>query len=127
MAAVQLSVVPPPLPSSWTPSEPSGKSTSRELIRKSISENFLTAATALVERKLLPVGAAYLAHVRRTVRDLSFEEHDKLEEEHNRLRGLNGSNEIVDDLGVGDEVEGEELKLLDSKEWKVTPSFINFS
>lgn len=76
----------------------------------------------MVDRKLLPVGAAYLAHVRRSLHKLSFEEHDIQEEERDRLRGLNGSNEIVDDLGVGDEEEGEDLKFLDSKEWKASLS-----
>jgi DnaJ homolog subfamily C member 2 len=75
--------------------------------------------TALVERRLLPVGPAYLAHVRRVIHDLSFEEYDKREEERTRLQSLNGSAEIEDDLGVGDEEETEDLLLLDSKEWKV--------
>jgi len=101
MATVKLSVVPPPLPPTWSPSEPSTKSIS-----------------PLVERRLLPAGSAYLAHVRRVVHSLSFEEHDKHEEERDRLQGLNGSAEIEDDLGVGDEEETEDLLLLDSKEWK---------
>lgn len=76
---------------------------------------------ALVERKLLPVGEAYLAHVRRAVHNLTFEEHDKhAEEERKRLEALNGNGAVIeDDLGVGDEEEPAGLLLLDPKEWKV--------
>ena len=65
----------------------------------------------MVERKLLPVGQAYLAHVRRAVHKLTFEEHDKhTEEEQKRLAALNGNGTAVeDDLGVGDEEETEDL------------------
>ena len=77
---------------------------------------------AFVERKLFPVGPAYLAHVRRKVYDLTFEAHDKHEEERNRLAGGSSSDEIIDDLGVGDEEEDEDLLSLDPKEWKVRPS-----
>ena len=77
---------------------------------------------AFVERKLFPVGPAYLAHVRRKVHDLTFEAHDKHEEERNRLAGGSSSDEIIDDLGVGDEEEDEDLLSLDPKEWKVRPS-----
>jgi hypothetical protein len=73
-----------------------------------------------VERKLFPVGPAYLAHVRRKVHDLTFEAHDKHEEERNR--GDSSSDEIIDDLGVGDEEEDEVLLSLDPKEWKVLSS-----
>ena len=75
----------------------------------------------MVERKLLPAGEAYLAHVRRAVHKLTFEEHDKhAEEERKRLEALNGTGASVeDDLGVGDEEETEDLLLLDPKEWKV--------
>ena len=75
-----------------------------------------------MERKLFPVGPAYLAHVRRKVHDLTFEAHDKHEEERNRLAGGSSSDEIIDDLGVGDEEEDEDLLSLDPKEWKVRPS-----
>ncbi|KAH9915180.1 DnaJ-domain-containing protein [Epithele typhae] len=100
---VELPVVPPPLPASWTPPAASGKTVS-----------------PLVERKLLPAGQAYLAHVRRAVHNLTFEEHDKhTEEEQKRLAALNGNGAAVeDDLGVGDEEEAMELSLLDPKEWK---------
>jgi hypothetical protein len=77
-------------------------------------------ATALVERKLIPVGPAYLAHVRRVVHDLSFEEHDKhVEEEQKRRRNLEQEAD-EDDLGVGDEEETEDILSLDPKEWKVS-------
>lgn len=70
---------------------------------------------------MLPVGPAYLAHVRRAVHKLSFEEHDKhTEEERKRLEQLNGNGvNSEDDLGVGDEEEADDLLLLDPKEWKV--------
>lgn len=77
---------------------------------------------AFVERKLFPVGPAYLAHVRRKVHDLTFEAHDKHEEERNRLANGYLSEEITDDLGVGDEEEDEDLLSLDPKEWKVFSS-----
>ena len=83
--------------------------------------NFFLDRTALVERKLFPVGPAYLAHVRRKVHDLTFEAHDKHEEERNRLASGSSSDEIIDDLGVGDEEEDEDLLSLDPKEWKVRP------
>ncbi|KAI9513502.1 DnaJ-domain-containing protein [Russula earlei] len=72
-----------------------------------------------VERKLIPVGPAYLAHVRRVVHDLSFEEHDKhVEEEEKRRRNLEREADDEDDLGVGDEEETEDVLSLDPKEWK---------
>jgi hypothetical protein len=132
MAAIHLSVVPPPLP--------------RELVcttrfrqtylssvgfyhllmvfktEKFRSGTFFFDRKALVERKLFPVGPAYLAHVRRKVHDLTFEAHDEHEEERNRLAGGSSSDEIIDDLGVGDEEEDEDLLSLDPKEWKVRRS-----
>ena len=75
-----------------------------------------------MERKLFPVGPAYLAHVRRKVHDLTFEVHDSHEEERNRLAGGSSPDEIIDDLGVGDEEEDEDLLSLDPKEWKVRSS-----
>ena len=80
---------------------------------------FLCVA-AFVERRLIPVGPAYLAHVRRVVHDLSFEEHDKhIEEEQKRRRNLEQEADEEDDLGVGDEEETEDILSLDPKEWKV--------
>lgn len=73
-----------------------------------------------MERKLIPVGPAYLAHVRRVVHDLSFEEHDKhVEEVEKRRRNLEQEAD-EDDLGVGDEEETEDVLSLDPKEWKVS-------
>ncbi|OCH90821.1 DnaJ-domain-containing protein [Obba rivulosa] len=100
---VELPVVPPPLPKSWSPAESTAKTIS-----------------PLVERRLLPAGPAYLAHVKRAVHKLTFEEHDKhVEEERKRLEALNGNGANgQDDLGVGEEEEPEELLALDAKEWK---------
>ncbi|CCM05409.1 uncharacterized protein FIBRA_07626 [Fibroporia radiculosa] len=100
---VELQVVPPPLPASWTPPTSSGKPIS-----------------PLVERRLLPAGPAYLAHVKRAVHNLSFEEHDKhAEDERKRLEAVNGTGvNGEDDFGVGDEEETEDLLTLDPKEWK---------
>ena len=80
--------------------------------------------SALVERKLLPAGAAYLAHVRRQVHNLSHEEIDRqAEEERKRLAAANGDDNGEDDLGVGEEEESEELLAQDAKEWKVRAHF----
>lgn len=80
---------------------------------------FFPTNAALVKRTLLPVGPAYLAHVRRSVHNHSFEDHDRhLEEERKRHEELNGAGE-EDDLGVGDEEETPDLLALDPKEWKV--------
>ncbi|KAG2159423.1 uncharacterized protein EDB93DRAFT_288033 [Suillus bovinus] len=93
----------PSLPPTWSPpSEPA------------------SSISPLVQRRLIPAGAAYLAHIKRTLNNFTFDEYDKqLEEEQKRLEllnadGLNGE----DDLGVGDEEESPELLLLDAKEWK---------
>ncbi|KAF5366127.1 hypothetical protein D9757_010940 [Collybiopsis confluens] len=72
-------------------------------------------------RRLLPVGPAFISHLRLTLKHQhSFEAHDahaekqrqKLEEFQNSF--ANGD----DDLGVGEEPETEELLALDPKEWK---------
>ena len=61
---------------------------------------------ALVNRELLPVGSAYVAHVRRAINNHTFEQHDELAEEQRRQALLNGNGENEeDDLGVGDEPE----------------------
>ncbi|KAI0694121.1 DnaJ domain-containing protein [Cytidiella melzeri] len=100
---VELSVVPPPLRSDWRPPQSTGK-----------------PIAPLVKRRLIPAGPAYLAHVKRDVHNLSFEEHDKhAEEERKRLEALYGTGAGgEDDLGVGDEEETEDLLALDPKEWK---------
>ncbi|KAF7792190.1 hypothetical protein EIP86_003222 [Pleurotus ostreatoroseus] len=100
---VDLAVVPPPLRSDWAPPAASGKGIS-------------PAASG----RLLPAGPAYLAHVKRAVHNLSFEQYDEhAEEERKRLDTLHGNGAAVeDDLGVGDEEETEDLLSLDPKEWK---------
>ena len=128
MAAIHLPVVPPPLPQNWSAPPDSGKPISRELasilplIFETEEFRLGTFFEVFAERNLFPVGPAYLAHVRRKVHDLTFEAHDKHEEERNRLAGGSSSDEIIDDLGVGDEEEDEDLLSLDPKEWKVRSS-----
>jgi hypothetical protein len=122
MAAIHLSVVPPSLPQNWSAPPDSGKPISRGGLFFHWCSRLKVCFEALVERKLFAVGPAYLAHVRRKVHDLTFEAHDKHEEERNRLAGGSSSDEIVDDLGVGDEEEDEDLLSLDPKEWKVCTS-----
>ncbi|KAJ3862143.1 DnaJ domain-containing protein [Lentinula novae-zelandiae] len=71
--------------------------------------------------RLLPVGPAYISHLRLTIHhDHSFEAHDAhLEKERQKLEELqNSAANGDDDLGVGDEPESEELLALDPKEWK---------
>ncbi|KLO15514.1 DnaJ-domain-containing protein [Schizopora paradoxa] len=100
-SVIKLPIRAPPLPSSWSPTSNS---------KKTIGP--------LAKRTLLPVGPAYLAHVRRSVHNHSFEDHDRhLEEERKRHEELHGSGE-EDDLGVGDEEETPDLLALDPKEWK---------
>ncbi|TDL20653.1 DnaJ-domain-containing protein [Rickenella mellea] len=101
-SVIHLPLLTPPLPKNWSPPEPSAKSISK-----------------LSQRVLLPVGPAYLAHVRRAVNNRTFEDDDLAEEERRAAEagsasGLDGE----DDLGVGDEEETEELLALDPKEWK---------
>lgn len=62
--------------------------------------------------------------MKRTVHNLTFEEHDKhTEDERKRLEALAGAGgQGEDDLGVGDEEETEDLLTLDPKEWKVRSS-----
>lgn len=71
---------------------------------------------------LVPTGAAYFAHVRRTVLKRTIEEDEELEaKETERKRVLaanNNSNGGVDDSGLIEE-ETVDLLLLDPKEWKV--------
>ncbi|KAJ8590512.1 DnaJ-domain-containing protein [Rhizopogon salebrosus TDB-379] len=79
-----------------------------------------SSISPLVQRRLIPAGAAYLAHVKRTLNKFTFEQYDKqLEEEQQRLEALNADGlNGEDDLGVGEEVEAPGLLLLDPKEWK---------
>jgi DnaJ family protein C protein 2 len=73
-------------------------------------------------RTLLPVGPAYLNHLRVSLHHAySFSSLDKhLAAERERLAALHGDDGAgEDDLGVGDEEETQELLKLDPKEWKV--------
>jgi len=64
------------------------------------------------------VGPAYLAHVRRSIHNHSFEEHDKLVEEERRKQAGDNDDVVEDDLGVGSEDEADHILALDPKEWK---------
>jgi hypothetical protein len=81
----------------------------------------MAVSAATVRRKLLPVGRAYLAHVRREIDKLTFEEYDEREEEERKRQELLNGDALnpEDDLGVGDEEETLDLLSLDPKEWKV--------
>jgi len=70
-------------------------------------------------RKLLPVGAAYVAFVKRKLYSITFDEEERLrEEEERKLRDTSTNGFVEDDLGVGDEEESLELLARDAKEWK---------
>ena len=78
-------------------------------------------------RTLLPVGPAYLTHLRVSLHHAySFSSLDKhLTAERERLAALHeGDIADEDDLGVGDEEETQELLKLDPKEWKVLSCFL---
>ena len=83
-------------------------------------------STEIKPVKLLPVGPAYLAHVRRSIHNHSFEEHDKHEEERRKRVKNDEGDANEDDLGVGDEEEPPELLALDPKEWKVSRILVDF-
>ncbi|KAF8900155.1 DnaJ domain-containing protein [Gymnopilus junonius] len=109
MAAVQvLPVATPPVPASYK--SPSVPSSSR-----------ISAPHPSGHRTLLPVGPAYLNHLRLSLHHAhSFSSLDKhLAAERERLAALHGDDVAAeDDLGVGDEKETDELLNLDPKEWK---------
>ncbi|KAF4613305.1 hypothetical protein D9613_011205 [Agrocybe pediades] len=109
MAAVQvLSIATEPIPASYK--APSAPSTSR-----------ISSPHPSGHRTLLPVGPAYLNHLRLSLHHShSFSSLDKhLEAERERLAALHGDDGAgEDDLGVGDEEETPELLALDPKEWK---------
>jgi DnaJ homolog subfamily C member 2 len=88
-----------------------------------------SSQTAPIKRRLLPTGAAYQAHVRRTAHKRTFDEDDIAQAEEARRRAensLNGDDKNgADDLGVGDEEETVDLLLLDPKEWKVSSRFFS--
>ncbi|KAI5120390.1 hypothetical protein M0805_000170 [Coniferiporia weirii] len=101
-SVINLPLLAPPLPSSWSQQQgASGKT-----------------IAPLAPRTLLPVGPAYLAHVCRSVHNHSFEEHDKVEAERREREASVGAEGIEDDLGVGEEEENDDLLSLDPKEWK---------
>ncbi|PAV17822.1 hypothetical protein PNOK_0630800 [Pyrrhoderma noxium] len=99
---INLPIVAPQTPESW--------SQEHNVSGKTVSP--------LLKRTLLPVGPAYLAHVRRSLHNHSFEEHDKHEAERRQRQQSEEADSIGDDLGVGDEEETEELLSLNPKEWK---------
>ncbi|KAJ2925319.1 hypothetical protein H1R20_g11772, partial [Candolleomyces eurysporus] len=103
-----MAVIIPPVAASYkTPSPPS---TSR-----------LSAPHPSGHRTLLPVGPAYVNHLRLSLHHQhSFSALDKhLEAEAQRLASLNANaNTEVDDLGVGSEEEDDSILTLDPKEWK---------
>lgn len=73
-------------------------------------------------RILLPVGPAYVNHVRLSLHHShSFSSLDKyIAAEKDRIARLTEGDLIAeDDLGVGDEEETQDLLSLDPKEWKV--------
>jgi DnaJ family protein C protein 2 len=116
---IDLPLVAPSLPASWTAPSTSTAHLSRRYFSRPVLPH-LKQSTALRNRNLLPSGPAYLAHVKRTLYGLSFEDEDAAREaEEGRKNGGAGKGEEEDDLGVGDEEETEELLSLDPKEWKV--------
>jgi DnaJ homolog subfamily C member 2 len=117
---ITLPIVLSSLPTDWKTVPSRGKSISRKYRPLQIYSSDFCYMAAFVERRLIPAGPAYLAHVLRTVHDLSFEEHDKhIQEEQQRRRNLEQEADEEDDFGVGDEQETEDLLSLDPKEWKV--------
>ena len=120
---VDIPLIVPALPASWTPpSTSTARLPSKQVLSCSERLPSYSAGIALQPRRLLPSGPAYLAHVKRTIYGLSFEDEDRLreEEERSKKQAGSGNTEEEDDLGVGDEEETEELLALDPKEWKVS-------
>ncbi|KAF5347128.1 hypothetical protein D9756_010962 [Leucocoprinus leucothites] len=108
MATVQtLNLLAPPLHPDYTPPTASGSR--------------LSPPHPAGHRTLLPVGPAYLNHLKLSLKHAhDFDALDKhLEEEQQKKLALeaNGTS-AEDDLGVGDEPESDELLNLDPKEWK---------
>ena len=133
MASVQvLSVVTPPVPPSYKlPNVPSTSRISgivlfRFNVIKGLPPCYHLAAHPSGHRTLLPVGPAYLTHLRVSLHHAhSFSSLDKhLAAERERLAALHGDDTAgEDDLGVGDEEETQELLKSDPKEWKVLVCF----
>ena len=130
MASVQvLSVVAPPVPPSYKlPSVPSTSRISGIVfvsihVTKDLPPCYHFLAThPSGHRTLLPVGPAYLTHLRVSLHHAhSFSSLDKhLAAERERLAALHGDDVAgEDDLGDGDEEESQELLKSDPKEWKV--------
>ncbi|KAJ3556537.1 hypothetical protein NP233_g11955 [Leucocoprinus birnbaumii] len=108
MAAVQtLNLLAPPLHAEYTAPKASGSR--------------LSPPHAAGHRTLLPVGPAYLNHLKLTLKHgHDYEKLDRdLEEERVRKEQeeKDGAGQ-EDDLGVGEEPETDELLSLDPKEWK---------
>lgn len=87
----------------------------------SYSPTLPTAPHPSGHRTLLPVGQAYVNHVRLALHSHSFSSLDgHLAAERERKAKLEAHDAAgEDDLGVGDEEETPELLSLDPKEWKV--------
>ncbi|KDQ12497.1 hypothetical protein BOTBODRAFT_34461 [Botryobasidium botryosum FD-172 SS1] len=101
----ELSYIAPATPKDWTPSK----------------HKPVASVSAPHSRKLFPIGEAYLRHARRTLNQWTFDQEEAYYgDEQRRLEAEGSGNGLdpTDDLGVGDEPEGPELKLLDPKEWK---------
>ncbi|KAF9525313.1 DnaJ domain-containing protein [Crepidotus variabilis] len=109
MAATQiLSISAPAVPDNYSPPTPS---TSARISQPHPAGH----------RSLLPIGRAYLNHLRLSLHHShSFSSLDKhLDAERERLGKLHENDIVIeDDLGVGDEEEAPELLELDPKEWK---------
>ncbi|MCO5588409.1 hypothetical protein L7F22_042365 [Adiantum nelumboides] len=89
------------------PSAPSG--------HKAAGPSSLSKPTA--DTTLLPVGPSYIAHTRRQLRQLSFEDDDQAEKE--RLDALKAANSTgEEDVDIPDEEETQDLLDRDPKEWK---------
>lgn len=77
------------------------------------------ALSAPSSSTLLPAGAAYAGHLRRTLNQLSFADDDAAELARlDAEAALGDDEEIVDD--IGDEQESAQLLKSDPKEWKVS-------
>jgi DnaJ homolog subfamily C member 2 len=123
-SVVELPPVSISLPADRKPTEATASSLSGWFQPLSeLTELFNDFNAAPIRRRLLPTGAAYHAHVRRTVHKRTFDEDEVAQAEEARRRAqsnVNGDDKNgTDDLGVGDEEETVDLLLLDPKEWKV--------
>lgn len=84
---------------------------------KAAGPSSLSKPTA--DTTLLPVGPSYIAHTRRQLRQLSFEDDDQAEKE--RLDALKAANSTgEEDVDIPDEEETQDLLDRDPKEWKVS-------